>query len=173
VIHAAEPRAAADRTLAVLALRPLSETLCAPYERTGATNMERAPASLLAEVVACRHIVDDYAGRLDAACVEHYETGKSLFPHLSRAEDEDTQQRCERVLKNVASVSPDALNDWQAIKYDARKEQIVGMRDLWVRRRNLFRALERNLKARLELHDTSRVEGNRRTPMNEPNSTAF
>ena len=74
------------------------------------TNMKTDVTSLLAEVAACRHIVDDYARRLDDACVEYYETGKSLFPNLSRAEDEDTHQRCELVLKKAVLIAPDAPN---------------------------------------------------------------
>ena len=128
--------------------------------------MEPTIASLLAEVVACRHIVDDYAKRLDEACVEYHETGKSVFPNLSRAEDEDTHQQCERVL-NVASIAPDALNHWRAIKYDAHEEQVLGMRDVWVRRRNLFHTLETNMKTRFELNDASQAPDNRKGAMKE------
>ena len=115
--------------------------------------MDTANTSLLAEVVACRHIVDDYAKRLDDACVEYYETGKTLFPNLSRAEDEDMDQRCKRVLESVASIAPDALNQWNAITYpiDQYKEQVERMRDIWIRRRNLLRTLETSLRTRLEL----------------------
>jgi hypothetical protein len=72
----------------------------------------------------------------------------------------------------VASIAPDALNHWKAISdmYDAHAEQIVGMRDVWIRRRNLFRALESNLKTRLELGDASQAQDNRRRVMKESGS---
>ena len=108
--------------------------------------------SLLADVVACRQVVDDYARRLDDACVEYYATGKSQFPTLSRAEDDDTHQRCELVLRNLAPIAPDALKQWQAIKYpsDQYDEQIERARDVWIRRRDLFRTLESSLKSKSE-----------------------
>jgi hypothetical protein len=37
--------------------------------------MSTENASLLAEVVACRYVVEDYTKRLDDACTEYYQTG--------------------------------------------------------------------------------------------------
>ena len=123
------------------------------------TGTEHAP--LVAEVVACRHLLDDYVKRLDAACEEYYGTGKSLFPNLSRAEDEDLDARCELVLKNAASIDPDALTRWNGIRYpiDQYHEQIERMRDLWTRRKNLFRALEVSLNSRLGIQKAEGESG--------------
>jgi hypothetical protein len=66
-------------------------------------------AQLVAEIVACRHLVDDYVKRIDAACEEYYTTGKLLFPNLSRVEDEDIDARSQLVLKSVVSIDQDAL----------------------------------------------------------------
>jgi hypothetical protein len=111
-------------------------------------------ASILAQVVACRHLVDDYSKRLDDACVEYYQIGKTLFPTLSRAEEEDTYQRCWLALNNAAPIAPGALTQWQDIKdlSDQYKAEIERTRDMWVRRRNLFRGLEHSLRSRLELN---------------------
>jgi hypothetical protein len=119
--------------------------------------MNQENASLLAEVVACRHTVEDYANRIDIACVEYYENGKTLFPHLSRAEDEDTSQQCELILSRLTSIMPDAMSRWQSIEYPSGqyKEMIERMRDLWVRRRNLLRTVENTLRTKLELDSHS------------------
>jgi len=120
--------------------------------------MNQVNASLLAEVVACRHIVEDYANRLDIACVEYYDTKKTEFPNLSRAEDNDTYEQCELMLSRMTSIIPDAMSRWQGIKYpiDHYDAQVERVRDVWVRRRNLLRTVENTLRTRLELDSLSK-----------------
>lgn len=110
-------------------------------------------ASLIADLAACRQIVEDYVKRLDAACEEYYATGKYLFPSLSRAEDEDIDERCVRALNNLTSIEPDALARWRDIQYPSNQydQQVERLRDIWVRRRNLFRVLESSLSSRFEI----------------------
>ncbi|TCO79632.1 hypothetical protein EV699_11816 [Plasticicumulans lactativorans] len=109
--------------------------------------------SLIADLAACRQIVEDYVKRLDAACEEYYATGKYLFPSLSRAEDEDVDERCIRALNKLAAIEPDALARWRDIPYPSNQydQQIERLRDIWVRRRNLLRVLESSLSSRFEL----------------------
>jgi predicted nucleotide-binding protein len=123
----------------------------------GPKTMSTENASLLAEVVACRYVVEDYTKRLDDACTEYYQTGQVNFPNLSRAEDEDTTQQCERVLTHLVSIMPDVMTRWQSIKYpsDQYKEMVERMRDVWVRRRNLLRVAENTLRTNLELNSLS------------------
>jgi hypothetical protein len=45
--------------------------------------MDPKYSSLLPEIVACTNMVEDYADRIDKACVEYYETRKTEFPNLS------------------------------------------------------------------------------------------
>jgi hypothetical protein len=110
-------------------------------------------ASLMAELVACRQLVEDYTQRIDEACSEYYQTGRFEFPNLSRAEDEDIFQHCELTLMHLAPFMPDAKSRWENIRYpiDQYKEQIERMRDCWIRRRNLLRVLESTLRTTLEL----------------------
>lgn len=107
---------------------------------------------LLAEVSACRNIVDDYTKRLDDACAEYYQSGKIDFYNLSRAENEDISQRCESVVKRLAPVLADVSARWQAIRYpsDQYKEMVERMRDVWTRKRNLLREAEHRLATALE-----------------------
>jgi len=112
-----------------------------------------AYAQLLANLTACKQLVEDYVKRLDAACEEYYTTGKYLFPQLSRAEDADTDDQCVLALKEIASIQPDALERWNGIKYpsDQYEQQIERLRDVWVRRRNLIRTLEGRLRTQFEI----------------------
>ena len=106
---------------------------------------------LLAEISACRSIVDDYTKRLDDACTEYYQSGKTIFYNLSRAEEEDISQRCDSVVKRLTPVLADVPARWQAIRYpsDQYKEQIERTRDMWTRRRNLLREVEHKLASAL------------------------
>jgi predicted nucleotide-binding protein len=133
--------------------------------------MSTTHASLLAEVVACRHIVEDYTKRLDDACVEYYQTGTRDFPNLSRAEEEDTYQQCELVLTRLAPIMPEAMSRWKSIKYpsDQYHEMIERMRDSWIRRRNLFRVLENTLRTNLELDRLAEPRVTGRKAMIQPN----
>jgi hypothetical protein len=114
--------------------------------------MSTAKASLLAEVVACRYLVEDYTKRLEDACVEYYESRRINLPNLSRAEDENTEQQCVRTLTHLASIMPDAMTRWQSIKYpiDQYDVQLERLRDVWIRRRNLLRIVENTLRTNLE-----------------------
>lgn len=110
-------------------------------------------ASLLPDVAACRTLVDAYARRLDAACEAFYDTGKTEFPHLSRAEDEDIDQQCTALLVRLSAVIPDVEERWARITYrgDRYDNMVERLRDLWIRRRNLLRSMEVALRAQLEL----------------------
>jgi len=89
--------------------------------------------------------------------VEYYENGKKLFPHLSRAEDEDTAQQCVLILLRLTSIMPDAMSRWQSIEYPSGqyREMIERMLDIWIRRRNLLRTVENTLRTKLELDSHS------------------
>jgi len=121
--------------------------------------MNHEYSSRLAEVVACRDIVEDYTNRIEKACVEYYESGKTEFPSLSRAEDEDVHQQCELVLLRLVSIMPDVMNRWQNIKYPIGQydQMIERMRDVMVRRRNLLRAIEKKLRTMLDLDNLSEL----------------
>jgi len=109
------------------------------------------PIALALEAVsACKVIVEDYSRRLDEACVEYYESGKKLFPKLSRAEDEGAEIACQRALKLASAIIPDAQAQWDSIKYPSSEypEMVERARALWVRRRNLLRMLEKTLEVR-------------------------
>lgn len=114
-------------------------------------------------VAACKELVEDYSRRLDEACVEYHATGKTEFPTLSRAEDEDITLTCERALEVVVAVIPDAMARWTSIKYPINQynEMVERMRDLWIRRRNLFRVLEQTLiiRAKTSPAVTAETEG--------------
>ena len=129
--------------------------------------MKNDIVSKLAEVVPCRAMVDDYSKRLDEACVEYYETGKTEFPALSRAEDEYVADQCESVLRALTTVVPDALERWNSITYPISKynEMIEVSRDMWVRRRDLLRSIEIGLRTRLEFAAPSPAENDRPTGM--------
>jgi predicted nucleotide-binding protein len=126
--------------------------------------------TLLIDVVACRAIVEDYAKRLDDACREHYDSGKTLFPDLTRAEEEEVSQQCFDLLQRLEPTMPDAIGRWKAIDYPSGKEaMVVKMRDMWVRRRNLFRSCEYTLRAKMEMGrpSTRLVIGSKRMTKNE------
>ena len=118
--------------------------------------MNTTQSTLLSEVAACRDVVEDYTKRIDDACVEYYNTGKFLFPNLSRAENEDTDEHCNRVLARLVSIIPDAVIRWESIKYpNGYDQQIERMRDVWVRRRNLLRVFEKTLRTAMEVNKVS------------------
>lgn len=119
--------------------------------------MDQINTSILADVVACKDIVEDYADRIDKACVEYYETGKFLFPNLSRAEDEDVSQRCQDLISRLVLIIPNAIERWENIEYPTGKydQQIESMRDFWIRRRNFLRTVESTLRTKLELNNLS------------------
>jgi predicted nucleotide-binding protein len=112
--------------------------------------MQSAHTQALEAVSACRQLVEDYSRRIDEACVEYHATGRTVFPTLSRAEDEDTTQACERALQIASAVIPDAQAQWDGIKYPSNQysTMVERMRAIWVRRRNLFRLLETILATR-------------------------
>jgi hypothetical protein len=132
--------------------------------------MDPTNAPLLVDIVACLHLVEDYTRRLDDACVEYYQTGKYQFPNLSRAEEEDMEQHCDRVLTSLIATIPDALNRWHSIKYpiDQYDQQIERSRDLWVRRRNLLRVFERQLRAQTELSKLAQPQADGGNTIVEP-----
>jgi CHAT domain len=115
--------------------------------------MNEADTSLLAEVIACRHAVEDFANRYDEACAEYYQTGKTEFTNLTAAEYKEITNHCEVVLSGLRAVIPDAMSRWQSITFpdDHGVPWIEKTRGVWVRRRNLFRSLENNLRARHSL----------------------
>jgi hypothetical protein len=116
--------------------------------------MNNSELSLLAEVTACRHILEDYVKRLDEACVEYYENGKKLFPNLSRGESEGLSKQCEVTLSQLMPIIPDAINRWKSIHYPINQydEEIERGRDFWVRRQNLLKQIEISLTTQLGLH---------------------
>lgn len=128
-------------------------------------------AEALEAVAACKDLVEDYARRLDEACEEYYKTGKAVFPRISRAEDEDTDLACAHALEVASRLIPDAKARWASIKYpiDQYDEQVERLRDIWVRRRNLLRVLERTLAMRRSFAQHSAAIG-REQPMADPNS---
>jgi hypothetical protein len=76
------------------------------------------------------------------------------FPKLSRAEDEDITQRCVLALRHLQSIMPDALTELESIKYPSEQytQMVERMRDIWVRRRNLFRVFEITLRTNFDLN---------------------
>jgi predicted nucleotide-binding protein len=112
--------------------------------------MTSAHAVALEAVSSCKDLVEDYSRRLDEACVEYYKTGRTLFPMLSRAEDEETTKECEHALKLASGIIPGAQTQWDSITYPSNESStmVERLRDIWVRRRNLFRMLEKTLKIR-------------------------
>ena len=110
-------------------------------------------AALVAEITACRDVVEDYAKRIDEAAVEYCTTKKYVFPNLSRAEDEEVERQCGIAVARLTQVIPDALEQWTRIKYPREQydQQIERMRDYWIRRRNLLRSFAKALTVRWEL----------------------
>jgi predicted nucleotide-binding protein len=137
--------------------------------------MGTANEMFVADVVACRILVDDYAKRLDEAFAEYHETKKTEFPNLSRAELEDIVQHCEAVLKRLVSIMPDAMTRWRAIKYpgDQYDSMVERMRDEWVRRRNLFRTIESALRTKLELERSSGPPSSGRKAMTQSSNSVL
>jgi hypothetical protein len=106
----------------------------------------------LEKVIACRLLVEDYSKRLNDAATEYYSSGKTLFPNLTRAEDEEIHKNCEIILLELKTFIPDALDRWNSIKYpyDQYSEQVLRMNDYWIRGKILFQNIESTLRIRLE-----------------------
>jgi len=136
--------------------------------------MNEVSASLLAEVVACSRIVEDFTKRLDEACAEYYATGKTGFTNLTSAENEQIKEHCELILSRLSTILPDSKTRWDSIEYrpDPDTEMVVELRDIWVRRRSLFQTIEHTLRARLELEnladESKDKQRARRTVTEEP-----
>ena len=130
--------------------------------------MNRNLEEALTALAASKILVEDYSNRIEAACVEYYETGKTEFPNLSRAEDEDTARACMKSLEEIIAIIPDAKARWESIKYPSNeyKEMVERARDMWIRRRNLFRVFEETLKKRLAISHSSMVGGEGKTVVN-------
>jgi hypothetical protein len=129
--------------------------------------MNDSDASLLAEVTACRHLIEEYVKRLDEASADYYKTGKTVFPNLSHAEMEDISQQCESILSRLTSIIPDAMRRWQSIRYPIERydTEVERVRELWVRRGNIFRTIEVNLRTKLDLQSGTK-ESTQPTPRN-------
>lgn len=107
---------------------------------------------LYAELQACLHITEDYVGRIDEACQEYYKSGTFLFPHLSRAEDEDVYSRCHKVINGLVQIDANPLAEWNGIAYpNGYDQQVERMRDVWIRRRNCLRLAAKILEHRFAL----------------------
>ncbi len=122
------------------------------------------------ELAKCKTLVEDYSGRIDSACIEYYETGKTLFPSLSRAENEQISEKCSNLINLIKDNDHKGYIELESIQYpiDQYNEQIERARDYWIRWRNALRALDAQIDKELRLSTKNVGEESNEISIGEP-----